>query len=404
MLSRYAYVIVKVGLNVQPGQQVIIQAPVSTLPLVKLVTDEAYKAGASLVVPLLSDEDITISRFKNITNESYLDTASDWLENGIAQAFGDGAARLVILGNNPSAFKDIPMHLISRASKSASKAKSGLYKLVTGGVSNWSIASYATPEWASKVFPDMPIKEAVSKLWDAIYSATRVNTDNPIKAWEDHNKKLAQKCDYLNKMKFSDLHFYNDIGTDVYIGLAEGHIWKGGAKTTKSGIVNNSNIPTEEVFTTPHRSKINGIVKSTKPLYYNGIKVDHITALFKDGVATVSAKEGDLIIKNMIQSDPDACRLGEIALVPHSSPISASGIIFQETLYDENASCHIAFGNSYSQCTSHIEGETAHDLLERGANKSTIHVDWMIGNETTNVDAYDQKGNIIPLMRNGEWC
>lgn len=403
-LSKYAYTIVKVGLNVQPGQQVIIQAPVTTLPLVRLVAIEAYKAGASLVTPLLSDESITLARFTNIQDESYLDTASDWLENGIAEAFGNRAARLVILGNNPTIFKDINSDLISRASRSASKAKKQLYGLITGGKSNWSIVSYATPEWASQVFPELPVDQAVDKLWNAIYSATRIFEDNPIQAWELHNETLAQKCRYLNDMDFSKLHITNDLGTDIYIGLADGHIWKGGAKKTDTGIQNNSNMPTEEVFTTPHRSQVNGVVKSTKPLYYNGNKIDKITASFHDGKANIYAEEGNDIIQKMITEDENACRLGEIALVPHSSPISASGIIFQETLYDENASCHIAFGTSYSQCISHKENEMPGELLARGANKSSIHVDWMIGNESTNVDGIDKNGNIIPLMRKGEWC
>ena len=404
MLSRYAKVTVKIGLNVQPGQQVIIQAPVIAMPLVRLVTDEAYKAGASLVIPILNDEYMQLSRFKNTQDEKYYDVGANWLEDGIAKAFGDNAARLVILGNNPSYLKDIDPNIVARVSRSASKAKSNLYGLITGGASNWSIVAYATPEWAKQVFPELPVDQAVDKLWNAIYDTTRIKESDPVEAWKEHNASLAKRCAYLNEQNFMFLHFKNDIGTDVKIGLANGHIWKGGCKTTKNGITNNSNMPTEEVFTTPHRSQVNGVVKSTKPLYYNGTKIDGITATFNDGVATVTATEGETVLRNLLQEDANACRIGEIALVPYSSPISKSGIIFQETLFDENASCHMAFGTSYSQCISHFENETPEDLVERGANKSRIHTDWMIGDNTTDIDGISHDGDIIPLMRKGEWC
>ncbi|AXH72850.1 MAG: thermophilic metalloprotease [Caudoviricetes sp.] len=400
LLTNYAKLAVNVGMNVQEGQQVIIRAPIEAVQLVRKVTDEAYKKGASVVTTLYEDDYTILSKYKNAYGDAF-DKVDDWLINGQTQGYKDGAARLVILGRNPTLLKDVDTSLISRQAKARAPINKELMKLVTSSHSQWSIISYVTDEWAKQVFPNETVENAVSRLWKAIFSACRVY-ENPIKEWENHNEKLSKLCDWMNEKQFDSLQYISP-NTHLIVGLAEDHVWEGGAGLSESNIPFNANIPTEEIFTTPHKDKVDGVVVSTKPLLYRGNMIDGIKVRFEKGKAVeYSSLSGEKIFKDMLEEDEGASRLGEVAIVPHSSPISRSGIVFKETLFDENASCHFAFGQSYKKCMKELPNQTDETLYERGANNSQIHVDWMVGSK--NLSIYGIKDDEETLIfENGEW-
>ena len=282
--KKYAEVAIKIGINLQDGQQLIINAPIEAKELVRYVVDEAYKSGASLVTVFYVDDYVDLSRYKNSKKE-YLEETSEWLANGIAEAYGEkGAARLVILGRNPTLLKNIDPKLISTASRARSKAYKKLMDLVTSSKNQWSIISYATPEWAKQVFPELPEDEAVNALWKEIFSCCRLDNDNPVEEWNKHNKVLAHRYTIMNEARFDGLK-YESPKADLYVGLADGHIWEGGAGESQRSILFNANIPTEEVFTTPHRNNVNGWIESTKPLLYRGTMIDGIRVEFSEGKA-----------------------------------------------------------------------------------------------------------------------
>lgn len=393
--QRYAELAVKVGLNLQEGQQLIIQAPLETVDLVRFVTDEAYKAGASDVTVFYQDNESVLSRLRYAKDASLV---NQWLPAGIAQAFSEGAARLVILGDSPN----VP-DALSRARQAYSAANMAalteLGTLLKKTASNWSLLAYATPQWASSVFPDLEVDVAIDRLWREIFASVRLDKRDAVAEWDSHNQELFARASFMNERNFDALIF-SGPGTELSVGLAEGHIWKGGAKQTLTGIRCNSNLPTEEIFTTPHSHKVNGFVRATKPMVYQGKIISGIQVRFEDGVAVdVSADENQSLLEELLTADASACRLGEVALVPHSSPISKSGILFKNTLFDENASCHLAFGGSYNHC---MKPGTESDHLQRGANRSIIHQDWMIG--SGDMDVYGVKDGVKYLiMKNGEW-
>lgn len=405
MISRYAEVAVKVGLNLVPGQELIINAPIEAVELVREVTRIAYNAGAKLVTTFYGDDTTALMRYTE-SDCSQLDYANGWLARGIAEAFGNGAARLAIIGDNPTLFKDVdPAHLAT-AGKARGIAYKPLSKLITGSVSNWSIVAFPTEVWADQVFPGD--EKALEKLWDVVLKSCRCDESvaDPIENWNTHNSILHERSQKLNDTRFDAIRFVG-AGTDLVVGLAENHVWEGGSAATVDGHFYNANIPTEEVFTTPHRSVVNGVVKSTKPLLYRGTLIDGITVEFKDGKAvSVSATQGEQVFKDMIEEDEHACRLGEVALVPANSPISNTGILFRETLFDENASCHLAFGQSYSKCmidTPDLSAdEREEQLLAWGANASRIHTDWMIGSKDVRVLGV-KDGVESTLIENGVW-
>lgn len=402
LLTKYAQLAVSIGMNVQVGQQVIIRAPIEAINLVRKVTDEAYKKGASHVTTLYEDDYTILSKYKNASGEAF-DTVDDWLIKGQTEGYRNGAARLVILGRNPTLLKDVDPCLISKQAKARAPINKEMMELITSSHSQWSIISYATEEWAKQVFPNDSVEKSVNRLWEAIFSSCRINyDDNPVEEWEEHNNKLYTRAEWMNEKQFDSLQ-YIAPDTHLIVGLAENHKWEGGAGYSENGIKFNANIPTEEIFTTPHKDKVDGVVVSTKPLLYRGNMIDGIKVRFEKGKAVdVSSLTGQKILLDMINEDEGASRLGEVAIVPHSSPISQSGIVFKETLFDENASCHFAFGQSYSKCMVEYEGETKEHLFNRGANNSQIHVDWMVGSK--NLTIYGIKDDEETLLfENGEW-
>lgn len=402
-LDRLAEVAVKVGLRLQLGQDVLLTAPTAALPLVRKIAEHAYKAGAGLVTPIFSDEEMTLSRYRFGQEQSF-DRAASWLYEGMSKAFSANTARLAIVGDDPMLLSGQDPAKVARASKANSIAyKPALEKIVTFDI-NWNIVAYPSLSWARQVFPDDEEDVAVAKLANAIFAASRVDNDNPIAAWEKHNAALRTRTEWLNGQRFKALH-YSGPGTDLTIGLADGHEWEGGASTAKNGITCNANIPTEEVFTTPHARRVEGHVVSSKPLSYQGSLIDNIAVKFEEGrIVEARASRGEEVLNKVLDTDEGARRLGEVALVPHSSPISKSGLLFFNTLFDENAACHIALGQCYSKCFVNGDKLTPEQVAAQGGNKSLIHIDWMIGSDQIDIDGTHSDGRRVPVFRKGEWA
>lgn len=402
-LDKLAEVAIKVGLQLQEGQDLVLTAPLVAVPLVRLITAHAYQAGAATVTTFYSDEETTLARYRHGHDESF-DRAPNWLYDGMAKAYENGAARLAIAGDNPLLLSQEDPAKVGRANKATSIAYKPALEHISNFDINWNICSYPNPSWAKLVFPDLPIEEAVRKLADAIFAASRVDRDDPIAAWAAHNAELRTRSTWLNGERFAALHFTGP-GTDLTVGLADGHEWHGGASTAKNGVTCNPNIPTEEVFTTPHALKVEGHVSSTKPLSHQGTLIDDIQVRFEGGrIVEAKASKGEAVLNKVLDTDEGARRLGEVALVPHSSPISASGVLFYNTLFDENASCHIALGQCYSKCFLEGASLSQDQIKAQGGNSSLIHIDWMIGSDKVDIDGIRADGSKVPVMRRGEWA
>lgn len=401
-LDRLAEVAVRVGLNLQPGQDLVMTAPVSALPLVRRIVEHAYRAGAGLVTPLLSDDEVTLARYRHGADAGF-DRASDWLYDGMAQAFDAGAARLAVAGGDPQLLAGQDPARVSRANKAMAQAYTPARERITRFAINWAIVAWPDPAWARLVFPDLPADAAQVRLAEAIFAASRVDAADPVAAWDAHNAALHARADWLNTQRFAALHFAGP-GTDLTVGLADGHLWLGGATRAQNGVVCNPNIPTEEVFTTPHAARVDGVVRATKPLSYNGTLIEEIAVRFEGGdIVEARAKTGEAVLQQVLATDAGARRLGEVALVPHRSPISQSGLLFYNTLFDENAASHIALGQCYATCLEGGEALDAAGVAARGGNASAIHIDWMIGSGEIDVDGITADGARVPVMRGGEW-
>ncbi len=403
-LDRLAEVAVRVGLSLREGQELVLTAPTEALPLVRRITEHAYKAGALLVTTFYADDPAMLARFAHAPDASF-DYAPVWLQDAIATAFRSGAARMAIAGTNPALLSGQDPTKVARANVAASKAAKPAMELITRHEINWTIVAAATPEWAKLVFPGEPVDAAVAKLWEAIFHASRITGDDPVQDWLTHGARLKQRVDMLNAQRFAALHFKaKDGSTDLRVGLADQHLWAGGGTTAGNGVYCQPNIPTEECFTTPHKDRVDGVVRASKPLSHQGTLIENIRCRFEGGrIVEAKATAGEDVLNRLISTDDGARRLGEVALVPASSPIAASKILFWSTLFDENAASHIALGQAYSTCL--IGGEKMSDdqLAALGANSSLIHVDWMIGSAEMDVDGISADGTSEPLMRGGEW-
>ncbi len=406
-LDRFARVAVRVGLNLQVGQELLISASTEMLPLVRRITEHAYKAGASLVTTVYTDDEAVLARYKYAADDSF-DRAPQWLADGVAAAFRSGAARLALSGANPALLAGQDAAKVSRANVAGSKANKPAMEMITRHAINWSIVAAATPAWARLVFPGVAEEEAVARLWEAIFVASRVTSEDPVAAWKAHSAHLHQRVAFLNDKRFHALRFRAADGaevlTDLTVGLADDHLWAGGGGESGNGVFCNANIPTEECFTTPHKDRVDGFVRASKPLSHQGTLIENIRCTFVGGkIVEATATAGEEQLNRLISTDKGARRLGEVALVPHSSPIAQSGILFWNTLFDENAASHIALGQAYATCL--IDGEHMDEatLAGKGANASLIHVDWMIGSGGMDVDGLAKDGSSQPLMRQGEW-
>jgi len=403
-LDRLAEVAVRVGLGLREGQELVLTAPTDALPLVRRITHHAYRAGALLVTTFFSDDACVLARFAEAPDASF-DMAPVWLQDAIATAFRNGAARMAIAGTNPSLLAGQDPNKVARANVAASKASKPAMELITRHAINWTIVAAATPDWAKLVFPGEPVEQAMAKLWEAIFHASRITGDDPVADWQQHGARLKQRVDTLNAKRYHALHFRSKDGsTDLTVGLADQHLWAGGGTTAGNGIYCQPNIPTEECFTTPHKDRIDGVVRASKPLSHQGTLIENIRCRFEGGrIVEATATAGEDVLNKLISTDDGARRLGEVALVPASSPIAASGILYWSTLFDENAASHIALGQAYSTCLIGGEKMTQEELTKLGANESLIHVDWMIGSAQMDVDGLAADGPAEPLMRSGEW-
>jgi aminopeptidase len=402
-LDRLAEVAVRVGLDLQPGQDLYLTAPLEAAPLVRRIAEHAYRAGAGILTVIYSDEETTLARYRYGRDESF-DRAPGWLYEGLAKAFDENTARLAVAGDNPMLLAGQDSEKVGRANRALSRAYKPAQQKIVDFEINWTIVPYPGTSWARLVFPDDPEDVAVRKLADAVFAATRIDQPDPIAAWAEHNAELRQRRDWLTGRNFHALR-YSGPGTDLTIGLAEGHAWQGGASNARNGVVCNANIPTEEVFTTPHRLRVDGTVRSTKPLSHNGTLIDNIEVRFEEGrIVEAHASRGEDVLIKAMDTDEGGRRIGEVALVPHSSPISRSGILFYNTLFDENAASHIALGQCYSKCFVDAATITEDEVIRRGGNKSFIHIDWMIGSDQIDIDGVGQDGSLTPVMRKGEWA
>jgi aminopeptidase len=403
LLDRYAQLIVRSGVNVAQGQELIVTAPIDAVPLARLVAEQAYKVGATLVTTFYGDDAATLARFKHAPDSSF-DKAPGWLFDGMANAFKSGAARLALIGEDPSLLAGQDSNKVARANRARSQAYRPALELIASHAINWCVAAAATPAWACSVFPDEEPNAALDALWNAIFACSRADMPDPVQAWVEHSRNLRQRTDFLNARRYAALR-YNGPGTDLTIGLVDGHVWKGGASVSQNGITCNPNIPSEEVFTMPHKDRVEGTVAATKPLSYQGTFIEGIKVRFEKGrIVEAHADKGAEVFANMLKTDEGAARLGEVALVPHSSPISKSGIVFNNTLFDENAASHIAIGQSYSDTMANGTSLAKDALAKAGANRSLIHVDWMIGSGKLDIDGLRGDGSAEPLMRRGEWA
>ena len=402
-VDKLAEVAVRVGLGLEARQEMVMTATLDQLLLARRITEHAYKAGAAVVTTIFADEQSALLRFHHAQDYSF-DAAPAWLYEGMAQAYRGGAARLAIAGGDPALLAKEDPEKVSRLNRATSKAYRPALELITRQEINWTIVSGATPAWAAAVFPDLPAEQALEKLWNAIFAATRLDKADPVAAWKEHDANLHARAERLNEKRYAALHFRGP-GTDLRVGLADGHLWDGGGSTAQNGVYCIPNMPTEEVFTTPHKGRVDGRVTATKPLSHQGTMIEGISVRFEGGrIVEAHASRGQQVLEKMIDTDEGARRLGEVSLVPHSSPIAASGLLFLNTLFDENAACHIALGQAYTMCMKDGEKLSKEDLAARGANESLIHVDWMIGSNRIDVDGITASGEAEALLRAGEWA
>ena len=402
-LDMLAEVAVRVGLGLRAGQELVMTASLDALPLARRITEQAYRAGASLVTTLYSDDEAALMRYHFAPGESF-DHAAKWLYDGMGAAFKSGAARLAITGGNPALLSNEDGEKVGRANRAVSQAYRPALELITRHAINWTIVASATPAWAASMFPDDAPDVALAKLWEAIFQTTRINNDDPVAAWKTHDAGLQTRAAILNEKRYASLK-YRGPGTDFTLGLADDHLWLGGGTTAGNGLYCIPNMPTEEVFSTPHKDRADGTVTATKPLSHQGTMIEGIQVRFDHGrIVEAKATRGQDVLQRLIDTDDGARRLGEVALVPHSSPIAASGMLFLNTLFDENAASHIALGQAYSSCVRGGDKMTPEQLAAKGANDSLIHVDWMIGSGALDIDGITASGVAEPLMRQGEWA
>ncbi len=402
-LEKYAHLLIKMGLNIQKGQTLVVRAPIECAEFARLCAKNAYEEGAREVIMYWQD-DLSLKMKYLYADDEIFDEYPDWLREFYLSHARKNAAFLSIAASDPELLKDIDPKKLVRQHKVSSQAIKEYRDRLMSNKNVWCIASIPTVSWATKVFPDVSENESVELLWDAIFKAMRVDKEDPIKAWEDHKNNLKKSMEFLNTSKFKSLKIKNSLGTDLEIELPEGHIWVGGSEFTPEGIEFIANMPTEEVFTLPKKTGVNGIVYSTKPLNQNGKLIDEFSITFKDGaIVDFTAKKGYETLKEIVETDEGSKYLGEVALVPYDSPISKSNILFYNTLYDENASCHLAIGRAYPSCLKNGENMTEEELDKHGVNQSINHVDFMFGTKDLQIIGITQDGKEIKVFENGNF-
>lgn len=403
LLEKYASLAVQIGINIQKNQKLLIRSSISSAPFARLIVKKAYEAGAKDVFVHWSDDEITRLRYDLAPDDAFKEFP-EYLVKLHDDAVEENFAILSIVSVDPDLLNGVPAQRIADSTKAAGIATENFRRALQADKISWSIVAVPSDAWAAKVFPDLPTSEAqVEALWQAIFSATRADLDDPVVAWKAHIANLVQKSDFLNDHKFHALHLQAP-GTDLTIELPKKHIWCAAESVNATGTTFTANIPTEEVFTMPKKTGVNGVVTSKKPLSYSGNLIEDFTLTFKDGAITdFTAKKGYETLKTIIDTDEGSKYLGELALVPHSSPISTSNLTFYNTLFDENASVHLAIGSAYAFNLEGGKEMSPEELEAEGANNSITHVDFMVGCSEMNIDAIATDGSKTPIFRNGEW-
>ena len=402
VLRKYARLIARMGANVQKGQEVFISAELDQPEFVRMVVEECYRAGASRVVVDWTDSALTRLHIKHRSKKVLSELTSYELERWNYQ-LAKLPCKIYLMSEDPDALAGIDQKKYA----ASQQAKMRVIKPIRNQMENryqWCIAAVPGEAWAKKVFPGMRTSQAVEKLWEAILSTSRV-TEDPIAAWNAHNLDLAARCKALNDLGILDLHYTASNGTDFHVSLMDESVFMAGGEETLQGVFFDANIPTEEVFTTPMRGKAEGIVYSSRPLSYNGELIDNFWVRFEGGKAVdVGAEQGEALLREMIGMDEGAAYLGEVALVPYDSPIRESGILFYNTLFDENAACHLALGRGFNNCVRGYETMTNEEIKALGVNDSIIHVDFMIGTADLSIVATTKDGKTVQIFENGNWA
>lgn len=402
-LTKYAELAVKIGVNIQPNQYLYIAASIESAPFVQVVTKIAYEIGAKQVFVDYTDDQITRARYELAPEDSF-DFFPPWKVQEREWLAEEGAAFMSIVSQSPDLLSGIDSKRIAAFQKASGTALNKYRQYVQSDKISWTVIAAPSKQWARKVFPDLPEENQVDALWDAIFKATRADLDNPVEAWAQHNDNLHEKVDYLNNKNYAKLH-YTAPGTDLTIELPKGHLWCGAGSVNEKGEEFMANMPTEEVFTVPHKDGVNGYVSSTKPLSYGGNIIDNFKITFENGrIVKVEAEQGEEVLKNLVATDEGSHYLGEVALVPFHSPISQSNILFYNTLFDENASNHLAIGSAYAFCIEGGKSMSPDELKAHGLNESITHVDFMIGSAQMDIDGITADGHAEPVFRNGNWA
>ncbi len=408
-LEAYADLAVRVALNLQPGQRLLIVGPLmhggvslEAAPVVRHIAAAAYRAGAELVEAIWGDEPLQLTRFRYARADTFV-AFSAWLPAALAQHAEAGNAVLSVYANDPDLLEHESAELAGMLQQTTSRSVMAFRELISRNHTNWAVIAAAGEAWASKVFPEAPPPERFARLWDAIAHLCRLDRTDPIAAWQDHLAELSARSGALNRSRYSALRFVGP-GTDLTVGLPAGHIWVSGASTSRNNIRFVPNLPTEEVFTIADRCRVSGNVRATKPLNYAGTLIEDFSLRFEDGrVVHLSARRGESVLRQLVDTDAAAGRLGEVALVPHSSPIAQSGRLFYNTLFDENAASHVALGTAYKFTLSGADAMSNEEFERAGGNRSAVHVDFMIGSADLDVDGVRDDGTAEPLMRRGGW-
>lgn len=403
-LREYARLIVRTGANVQKNQYVVLNCSVENHEFGRMVVREAYKAGAREVIVFWND--IKTSRLRyDYASLDVIGNVPEWLAESRNYYANEKAAIISVIGNDPEAYLGVDSEKLKANSKAGAKAFEPYYKKMMNSEFQWCVAAVPEAKWAMKVFPELYEQEAQDKLWDAIFESVRIGAEDAVKAWEKHNAFLTEKCQRLNEAHFDALRYRNSIGTDFTLGLQKDHIWEGGGELTADQVCFFANMPTEEIYTAPDCHRGNGTLVASMPLCYQGNLIENFSITFKDGrVTDFQAEKGYDILKMIIETDEGSHRLGEVALVPYDSPIANTGILFYDTLFDENAACHFALGECYPTTIKDGGKMTKEELIAGGGNQSDTHVDFMIGTSDLEITGITGDGQEISIFKNGNWA
>ncbi|MDR3239394.1 MAG: aminopeptidase [Clostridiales bacterium] len=403
-IQKYAELFARVGGNVQKGDAVVIDADTQDAAFARLLAESAYDLGAKEVFHRWDDSICRRLKYLRAGDEAF-DAFPQWLTDSYDHFDAQKAVLLYIESDDPDLLAGVSASRVSRYQAARNAALKKHRELSMSNAVRWSIAAIPSPAWARKIFPTLAGDEAVEKLWQAIMEITRMNEPDPIEAWHRHNQNFQGRLAYLNQKNFRSLRYRNALGTDLTVEMPEGHLWLGGAEHDKEGVPFNPNIPTEEIFSAPKRDGVNGRVVSSMPLSYNGNLIENFEFTFQDGQAiSFKAKKNEEILRGLLDNDGGARYLGEIALVPFDSPITRMGLLFYNTLFDENASCHFALGKGYPVCLAGSDSMSAAEVAKAGVNDSLIHVDFMVGTEDLSVIGLDKDGVETPVFVNGKFA